>query len=40
MEDFQFSPELEKELERENDLYHEMIESGVIKTDGKVQKQH
>ena len=32
MVDFLYLQELEKE--RENDLYHEMMESGVIKPDG------
>ena len=37
MEDFQYLQEWEKDREG-NDLYHEMIESGVIKTDGKGSK--
>ena len=37
---FQYLLVLEKEQTEGNDLYHEMIESGVIKLMGKVQKLH
>ena len=38
MVDFQFLLGLENEQEKEMILYHEMIESGVIKPDGKGSK--
>ena len=38
MEDFQYLLVWEKEQREGNDLYHEMIESGVIKTEGKGSK--